>query len=518
MNNAQRRLLEEAAKFGGKNVSKAEKMAGSIPPIELVDEAYAPNTFPLKDIIGGFIEKSKKKRFEYRKSTNEWGKKNGYPHEVFVGPDESKGQTRPALVKGTVCYIVVDEGADGKPVVEKWAITKHWTRAAEGVEEALKAKPKKTAGIPRLVVDGKVVAMGSKQSLVKLAKEKHGGLKSGKVFLAHTNKTVGQSWKESVEEAREFDDAFNEKQGRKFKAGDRVVVSSTGQKGTIVRFDPHASSRGIAVIVKTKNGTTITTSENQLRKEDVEETGETLDELHYRKATDKPLLVPPKWAYDSFFKRLKKSPKSLFNQLKAEEALESVYSAAVFGGKNDLGGKISGDWGKIYANAELKYKRLMGMKEEAEETGETLEEVYRIGDPRLYDAAKKVLLPKYANDQTILDRMVRIMWDLNALSRGKVKLPELARMARVKLGLNEEVENDIEEALLPKEGIEALRAAFGRIKKINPDSPEYKKLLRIIDKMDPEMLKQVASANIPFVSGVARNRVTLYKGLGTMKK
>jgi hypothetical protein len=453
MNNAQRRLLEEAAKFGGKNVSKAEKMAGSIPPIELVDEAYAPNTFPLKDIIGGFIEKSKKKRFEYRKSTNEWGKKNGYPHEVFVGPDESKGQTRPALVKGTVCYIVVDEGADGKPVVEKWAITKHWTRAAEGVEEA-----------------------------------------------------------------REFDDAFNEKQGRKFKAGDRVVVSSTGQKGTIVRFDPHASSRGIAVIVKTKNGTTITTSENQLRKEDVEETGETLDELHYRKATDKPLLVPPKWAYDSFFKRLKKSPKSLFNQLKAEEALESVYSAAVFGGKNDLGGKISGDWGKIYANAELKYKRLMGMKEEAEETGETLEEVYRIGDPRLYDAAKKVLLPKYANDQTILNRMVRIMWDLNALSRGKVKLPELARMARVKLGLNEEVESDIDEALLPKQGIEALRAAFGRIKKINPDSPEYKKLLRIIDKMDPEMLKQVASANIPFVSGVARNRVTLYKGLGTMKK
>jgi hypothetical protein len=156
--------------------------------------------------------------------------------------------------------------------------------------------------------------------------------------------------------------------------------------------------------------------------------------------------------------------------------------------------------------------------ESVEETGETLEEVYRIADPRLYDAAKKVLLPKYANDQTILDRMVRIMWDLNALSRGKVKLPELARMARVKLGLNEEVESDIDEALLPKQGIEALRAAFGRIKKINPDSPEYKKLLRIIDKMDPEMLKQVASANIPFVSGVARNRVTLYKGLGTMKK
>jgi hypothetical protein len=556
MNNAQRRLLEEAAKFGGANVSKVEKMAEAITPERT--EAYAPASFPLKDIIGGFIEKSKKKRFEYRKSTNEWGKKNGYPHEVFVGPDESKGQTRPALVKGTVCYIVVDEGADGKPVVEKWAITKHWTRAAEGVEEtgedivegvkslpgaekvmekegigrdlhksyrkikknlesmpvgsvviftkekgtggdqyeiqtlsssefdrwngsftkkmerkpgskgitnwgevtvfavkesveeAFKGNPEQTAGIPRLVVDGKVVAMGSKQSLVKLAKEKYGGLKLGKVFVAHTNKTVGQSWNESVDEAK------------------------TGDIG--LRTDLH-HPKGKAVLDKSGKVVAIYKSEKAARthamtgkpvKEDVEETGETLNELHYRKAIDKPLIVPPKWAYDSFFKVLKKTPESLFNQLKAEEALESVYSKALLGGKNDLGGRISGDWGKIYANAEVKYKTLMGMKEEAEETDETLEEFFRVNDPRFYAAAEKALPQKHRNQHNIM-RMAAIMWKIYSDSNGSVKMSELVRLARVSLGLNEEAEEDtqsVSEAITPDDALRKAKEIMAKAKEL----------------------------------------------------
>jgi hypothetical protein len=38
---------------------------------------------------------------------------------------KSQGDWRAANVKGTVCYIAVDEGEGGKPVIEKWDIKKH---------------------------------------------------------------------------------------------------------------------------------------------------------------------------------------------------------------------------------------------------------------------------------------------------------------------------------------------------------------------------------------------------------
>jgi len=105
---------------------------------EEVEEAYAP--LDTKGIVGAFTEATKKKRFEYRNSTDSWGKSHGFPHEVCVSsPGGGLTQWRSANVKGTVCYIVVDEGEEGKPVTEKWVIRNHVKYVkAESVEEVQK--------------------------------------------------------------------------------------------------------------------------------------------------------------------------------------------------------------------------------------------------------------------------------------------------------------------------------------------------------------------------------------------
>jgi len=91
---------------------------------ESVEEAYA---HPDEKVIGQFYEKTGKKTFEYRMSKDSWGKSHDLPHEVCVSRKDpsSKGDWRAANVKGTVCYIAVDEGEGGKPVIEKWDIKKH---------------------------------------------------------------------------------------------------------------------------------------------------------------------------------------------------------------------------------------------------------------------------------------------------------------------------------------------------------------------------------------------------------
>lgn len=108
---------------------------------EVAAEAYAP--LDTKGIVGAFTEATHKKRFEYRNSTDSWGKSHGLPHEVCVSyGGDRKEQWRAANVKGTVCYIAVDEGADGKPVMEKWAIRNHVKYVkAESVEFTEAATP-----------------------------------------------------------------------------------------------------------------------------------------------------------------------------------------------------------------------------------------------------------------------------------------------------------------------------------------------------------------------------------------
>jgi hypothetical protein len=75
---------------------------------------------------GNFVHKETKRNFHWWDTKDEWAKKHGFPHEISVGHE--KHETRFAHVKGTVAHVVVDEGADGKPVTEKWPIRDNWRK------------------------------------------------------------------------------------------------------------------------------------------------------------------------------------------------------------------------------------------------------------------------------------------------------------------------------------------------------------------------------------------------------
>ena len=53
-----------------------------------------------------------------------------------------------------------------------------------------------------------------------------------------------------------------------------------------------------------------------------------------------------------------------------------------------------------------------------------------------------------------------------------------------------------------------LKAEYSKIDRIDPSSPNYKKLTAMLDKMDMKDLESLADAGIKFVSGLAKNRVS----------
>ena len=55
--------------------------------------------------------------------------------------------------------------------------------------------------------------------------------------------------------------------------------------------------------------------------------------------------------------------------------------------------------------------------------------------------------------------------------------------------------------------IDQLRSAYGKLKKIDPASDTYKRLISILDKADEKTLKALVSADINFVTPLARNRL-----------
>lgn len=68
---------------------------------------------------GEFFLPETKKWFTFGPSKNPWGLSHGLPHEIDV-----LDGTRPANVKKTVAYVSVDEDEYGKPVLQKWNISK----------------------------------------------------------------------------------------------------------------------------------------------------------------------------------------------------------------------------------------------------------------------------------------------------------------------------------------------------------------------------------------------------------
>jgi hypothetical protein len=256
---------------------------------ESVEEAYA---HPDEKTVGEFYEKTGKKAFEYRMSQDSWGKSHGYPHEVCVSRKDykSKGDWRAANVKATVCYIVTDEGEGGKPVVEKWDITKHIKYVkVEGVEadgevldeaewgggfqSSADAHREVQAGLKadfqreraqklKLIVQ---VIRGeiSKQKFKKLTGSNYDELMKNSPYFRNQVKRMPKkalepvAKKEEVEvneltNLRTYNNAYpntmiasSKEMDEEFKAGDTVKVPHKGKivKGKIVRFDNGGTSK-----------------------------------------------------------------------------------------------------------------------------------------------------------------------------------------------------------------------------------------------------------------------------------
>lgn len=58
-----------------------------------------------------------------------------------------------------------------------------------------------------------------------------------------------------------------------------------------------------------------------------------------------------------------------------------------------------------------------------------------------------------------------------------------------------------------KEQIEKLKAEYDTMQKIDPTSSSYKKLIALLNNLPQDHLKQLASADIKFISSLAKNRV-----------
>ena len=52
-----------------------------------------------------------------------------------------------------------------------------------------------------------------------------------------------------------------------------------------------------------------------------------------------------------------------------------------------------------------------------------------------------------------------------------------------------------------------MRKAYGTLKTMNPSSPTYKKFIKFLEKLPKNQLKQLAGANIKFVSMLAKHRI-----------
>ena len=58
-----------------------------------------------------------------------------------------------------------------------------------------------------------------------------------------------------------------------------------------------------------------------------------------------------------------------------------------------------------------------------------------------------------------------------------------------------------------KDQIEIMRKAYGTLSRMDPSSPTYKKFIKFLGKLPKNQLKQLAAANIKFVSMLAKNRI-----------
>jgi hypothetical protein len=65
----------------------------------------------------------------------------------------------------------------------------------------------------------------------------------------------------------------------------------------------------------------------------------------------------------------------------------------------------------------------------------------------------------------------------------------------------------VNEAKFSKDQIVIMRTAYGTLSRMDPSSPTYKKFIKFLEKLPKNQLKQLAGANIKWVSMLAKNRI-----------
>ena len=73
--------------------------------------------------------------------------------------------------------------------------------------------------------------------------------------------------------------------------------------------------------------------------------------------------------------------------------------------------------------------------------------------------------------------------------------------------LGKPIKESVNEAKFTKQQIDIMRKSYGSLKSINPNSPTYKKFIKFLDKLPKDHLKQLAGANIKWISILAKNRL-----------
>jgi len=137
------------------------------------------------------------------------------------------------------------------------------------------------------------------------------------------------------------------------------------------------------------------------KKESVEVEGEQLTEAHYRKATENPLHIPAKQAYDMFFKTLKEK-KAFFNQVKAEASLEYVFVLSL--DPKSRYSKMIKNMGDLIREAEAHYRKTLGIgvKESVELTEAGIKDkiMTMLKTPKVEAMIKKVAASKDHAEKT----------------------------------------------------------------------------------------------------------------------
>jgi len=71
----------------------------------------------------------------------------------------------------------------------------------------------------------------------------------------------------------------------------------------------------------------------------------------------------------------------------------------------------------------------------------------------------------------------------------------------------ESISESSNETKFSKKQLDVLRKSYSKLNKINPSSPTYDKLIKLLNSLDKDALKQIAFGDIKFVSMLAKNRI-----------